>query len=125
MPDKPKPMPANLRGRGRYIAFKVISENKVNFDDVKTSIWHSILNFLGEYGSSKASTWISKTAYDDNKQIGLIRCSHDFVEEIRAALSLVERIGDTRVVIKVLGVSGTMKAARMKFLGETTLTSFA
>ena len=124
MTDKPKPMPPNLRGRARYIAFQVVSENKVSFDEMKTSIWHSILNFLGEYGSSQASAWISKTAYDDNKQIGLMRCSHEFVEEIRAALSLVERIGDIRVVIKVLGVSGTMKAARMKFLGETTLTSF-
>jgi ribonuclease P/MRP protein subunit POP5 len=121
---RPKPMPPSLRGRRRYIAYHVTSEEKILLQDLINSIWHSILNFLGEQGSSKADIWIAKNTYDDKRQMGLIRCSHLTVEHIRAALALIERIGDTRVVVKVLGVSGTIKAAKMKFFGETRLTEF-
>ena len=121
---RPKSLPPSLRGRRRYIAYQVISEEKILLQDLANSIWHSVLNFLGEHGSSKADMWIAKNIYDEKRQMGLIRCSHLSVEDIRASLALIERIGDTRVVVKVLGVSGTIKAAKVKFFGETRLTEF-
>ena len=121
---RPKSLPPSLRGRRRYIAYQMISEEKVLLQDLINGIWHSILNFLGEHGSSKADIWIARDIYDEKKQMGLIRCSHLSVEHIRASLALIERIGDARVVVKVLGVSGTIKAAKMKFFGETRLTEF-
>jgi ribonuclease P/MRP protein subunit POP5 len=121
---RPKPLPSSLRGRRRYIAYEVVSEEKVLIDDLMNTIWHTVLNFLGEHGTSKTDMLIAKDTYDENKQMGLIRCSHDNVEQIRASLALIERIGDVRVVFKVLGISGTMNAAKMKFFGETRLTEF-
>jgi len=123
--DRPKHLPSTLRERKRYIAFQVIAESKVDINDVFNSLWHSLLNFLGEYGVAQAGVWISKSNYDDSKQIGIIRCDHVSVEHIRASLSLIERIGDTRAIVKVLGVSGTIKAARKKFFGEVDLQTFA
>ena len=35
-----------------------------------------------------------------------------------------ERVGDKRMIIYTLGVSGTMKAAKRKFFGERTLEDF-
>ena len=121
---RPKPLPSSLRGRRRYIAYEVISQEKILLDDLMNTIWHTVLNFLGEQGTSKTDIWIAKDTFDDKKQTGLIRCSHDSVEQIRSSLALIERIGDVRVVFKVLGISGTMKAAKMKFFGETRLTEF-
>lgn len=121
---KPKPLPSSLRGRRRYIAFQVLSEGKFIFQDLANSIWHSLLNLLGELGAAQADIWIVKDTYDESKQIGIIRCSHDNVEQVRAALALIERIGDVRVVVKVLGISGSIKATKMKFFGETKLTEF-
>jgi ribonuclease P/MRP protein subunit POP5 len=121
---KPKPLPPSLRGRRRYIAYQVISEEKFLQDDLFNTMWHSVLNFLGEQGTSKTNMWIVKDSYDDKNQTGLIRCSHISVEHVRASLALIERIGDVRVVFKILGVSGTIKAAKMKFFGETKLTEF-
>ena len=122
--DRPKPLPSTLRRRKRYIAFQVISEEKIPTNDVINSIWHSLLNFLGEYGVAKAAVWISKANYDENKNIGIIRCSHVSVEHVRASLSMIQRIGDTRAIIKVLGVSGTIKAAKKKFFDEVDLYTF-
>ncbi len=124
MDKKPKPLPPSLRGRRRYIAYKIISEEKILFSDLVNTIWHSILNCLGELGASESEVWIAKDTYDEKKQVGIIRCSHKNVEKVRTALALIQRIGDIRVVVKVLGVSGTMKAAKVKFFGETKLTEF-
>lgn len=122
--DRPKPLPSTLRRRKRYIAFQVISENKIPINDVFNSIWHSLLNFLGEYGVANAAIWVTKTNYNEEKQIGIIRCSHLSVEHVRASLAMIQRIGDSRVIMKVLGVSGTIKAAKKKFFDEVDLYNF-
>jgi ribonuclease P/MRP protein subunit POP5 len=121
---KPKPLPPSLRGRKRYIAYQVISESQFLFQDFVNSVWHSLLNLLGEFGSSQAEIWIARDIYDEARQIGIIRCSHDNVEQVRTSLALIERIGDVRVILKVLGISGSIKATKMKFFGETRLTEF-
>jgi len=124
MEKRPKLLSPSLRSRKRYLAFQVLSEEKIKYEDLSNSIWHSLLNLLGEIGTSKAELWIVKNLYSDQKQLGLIRCSHIMVEQVRTALALIERIGDTRIIVNVLGVSGTMKAARKKFFGETDLKDF-
>ena len=102
----------------------VIGEENIIYNDLANAIWHSILNFLGEFGASKAEIWLVRNLYDGKKQAGIIRCSHKYLERIRASLSLIDRIGDTRFVVKVLGVSGTIKATQMKYFSETSLTEF-
>ncbi len=121
---RPGPLPDDIRGRRRYVAFQVISEQKILTQDLINTIWHSTLNLIGEFGASQSDLLFIKNIYDEKKQMGLIRCSHLMVEPVRAALALIQRIGDFRVVIKVIGISGTIKAAMKKFFGEKTLESF-
>lgn len=121
---RPKILPPSLRGRKRYIAYHILSQEKIIFQDVINTIWHSLLNLLGELGTSEADIWIIKDSYDENKQMGILRCSHTSVEQVRAALALIDRIGDVRVIVKVLGISGSIKATKMKFFGESRLTEF-
>jgi len=121
---RPKILPPSLRGRKRYIAYHIISQEKILFQDLINTIWHSLLNLLGELGTSETDLWIIKDSYDENKQMGILRCSHTSVEQLRAALALIDRIGDIRVIVKVLGVSGSIKATKMKFFGESRLTEF-
>lgn len=124
MVERPQTLSPTLRERRRYLAFKVISKNKIPLADISGAIWHSILNFLGELGTAQANVWLVKNVYDEKNQLGLIRCTHTAVEHVRAALALVNRIGDQRVIVKVIGVSGTIKAARKKYFGEKDLASF-
>lgn len=122
--DRPKPLPSTLRAKKRYIAFQVMSEKKILANDIFSGIWHSMLNFLGEYGVAKAGVWLLKTTYNEEKQLGLIKCNHDSVEHVRTGLAMMQRIGDSRVIVKVLGVSGTIKAAQKKFFDEVDLFNF-
>ena len=121
---RPQMLRPTLRERRRYLAFKVMSKEKIPVSDIAGAIWHSVLNFLGELGTAQANVWLVKKVYDEKNQMGLIRCNHTSVEHVRAALALVHRIGDQPVVIKVLGISGTIKAAQKKYFGEKDLASF-
>jgi|GEM_PF-230718 len=124
MEDKTKNLPPTLRENRRYLAFEIISEGKLDFGEILNAFWHSLLNLVGEVGASQANIWFVSDSWDEKNQRGLIRCDNKYVEYVRAALALIDRIGDKRVVPYTLGVSGTMKAARRKFFGERTLEDF-
>jgi len=122
---RPSMLPPTLRPRIRYLAYEVISDSKVEFNDVLNAIWFSSLSLLGELGASDAQIRIIRDTWNANKQLGLMRVSHTAIEPVRAALAFANRIGDTPVIIRILGVSGSIKGARKKFFGELDLESFA
>ena len=125
MTKRPKILPPTLRDKKRYLAYQVISDDKIEFAEINNSMWYSILSFLGEKGTAEADVWIIRNSYEEERKMGLIKCSHTSVEEVRTALALVKKIGENRVIIRVLGISGTMKAAKKKFFGERDLRDFA
>ena len=104
----------SLRERKRYISFKVISEEPISYPELESVFWETILEFLGEHGVSRTSVWLVKNLYREKEQIGVIRCNHTSVIPIIACLGLISRLGDKRVVIKVLKVSGTIKGLKLK-----------
>ena len=121
---EPKLLPPSLRSHKRYVIFEVISDTPVTYNDLVNAMWNSMLNFLGELESSKAMVWFIQNLYDEKNQKGVIKCRHDFVEGIRAILSLIQTVGETKVIIKILGVTGTIKSARNKYLLSKDLRSF-
>ena len=120
----PKILPSSLRSKSRYIVFEIISESPVEYDNFRDALWNSIINFLGEFGSSDANLRILKNLYDTKSQRGVIKCRHDMVEHVRTSLSLIAIIGESRVAIRIHGVTGTIKSARNKYLGMRDLRSF-
>lgn len=101
----------SLREKHRYISFKIISQEPVQYSDFEQALWHVLLELYGESGVSKTSFWLMKNLYDWREQQGVIRCNHRSVSRILAALGFVARLGDSKVVIKILKVSGTLKGA--------------
>jgi len=111
---KPKTLKPTLRERNRYILFQVISEEPIVYCDLESAIWNTCLNFFGELGSSQMSLWIIKNLYDEKKQIGVIRCNNKSVTKVLSALGLLNKLGDIRLTVKILKVSGTIKGLHMK-----------
>lgn len=124
MPDRPQHLSPSLREKRRYVAFKVHCAKPLQELDVNSAIYQAVLNFLGELGMAEASVFVLRGIYTPEKKIGLIRCAHTSVEHVRAAVALASRVGEEPIMIEVLGISGTIKAARRKYLGERILTSF-
>ena len=107
-----------MRSQKRYIVFEVISENKITYNDLMNSVWNSMLSFLGEFGSSDAKIWIVQNLYNEKEQTCVIKWPHDYVEQVRAVLSLIQMIGESKATVRIIGVTGTIKSAKTKYLGE-------
>lgn len=108
--EKLKILPPTLREKDRYIKFKILSENPVEYSDIESAIWNTFLDFYGEQGVSKQSLWLIKNLWDSREQVGVIRCNNKNVTQVLAGLGLVSRLGDSRIIFKILKVSGTIKS---------------
>lgn len=116
MNKKPKTLPPTLRDKQRYIAFQVIGERTFKSGEIKKAIWEASLRVLGELGTAKAKIWFIR--FDEKSQTGIVRCDRDYVEQVRFALTMLTQINGSKVIMRTLGVSGTIKRLKMKFLKE-------
>jgi ribonuclease P/MRP protein subunit POP5 len=107
--ERPKILLPSLREKERYVKFKVISEEPIQYSDLESAIWNSFLDFYGELGVSELSLWIIKNLWDEKEQVGVIKCNNKSVEKVLAGLGLISRLGDSRIIFKILKVSGTIK----------------
>lgn len=105
-------LPPTLRDKKRYIAFRINSDVIVKRSEVVGAIWYTILDFLGEQAASDLGFWIK----DFDNQQGFLVCRHNKVGEVIGSLTLVNEISNRKASITVLGVSGTLKALKKKFL---------
>jgi ribonuclease P/MRP protein subunit POP5 len=122
--ERPKILPPTLREKERYIVFEVVSESSIDYQDLSKAIWFSTTSFLGELGSAESQARLMKNLYNAKTQKGIIRCRHDRTEQVRAALTMVRKIGGKDSIIRVLGITGTIKSAKNKYLGFTDLKVF-
>jgi len=109
-----KPIPPTQRERNRYLAFEAISDSSFKRDEIIRAVQKSCLNFLGELGTSKTGLWLMD--WDSGKKKGILKVTHKTVDEARASMALVKEINRKPCILKVLGVSGTVKGAREKFI---------
>ncbi|NJE00400.1 ribonuclease P protein component 2 [Thermococcus sp. JdF3] len=114
MREKPKYLPPTLRDKHRYIAFQVIGERPFKKDEIKRAIWDASISALGTLGSARAKPWFIK--FDEKSQTGIVRVDRKHVEELRFAMTLVTEINGSRAIFRTLGVSGTIKRLKRKFL---------
>jgi len=121
---KPR-IPASLRERKRYLVFEIIApqneEEKeesccsncesyvVNERDLLRAIWEALYSLFGDVGVAACNIWLID--FDEKKGVGILRCSHRKVEEVRAALACI-KIGGRPLCIRVVRTTGTVKAAR-------------
>lgn len=108
---KLKPLLPSLREKKRYIAYEIISEHKLNLsaDMVEKSILESSLDYMGDYGMSKAGVMVMKNKY--RKQKGIIRVANKSADNLRASLALITHVNNTKVIVRSVGMSGILKKA--------------
>jgi ribonuclease P/MRP protein subunit POP5 len=100
----------SLRERKRYVLFKIISEEPINYTSFKELVNSTILKFYGELTFGKFGFKFLDERWNEKEQIGVVKCNHKFVPNIILAFGLLQRIGDSRINVKILKVSGTIKS---------------
>lgn len=108
-----KPILPSLKEKKRYLIYEVKAEKTLNFRDVKPELNKKMLEFLGELGYGKAGI-IIMDEFQNNK--GIIRMQTKSLDNVKIALTMVKKIGDQKVIVKSVGVSGILNKAKNKFL---------
>ncbi len=97
----------------RYLALKVECDGEFDRDSFQKNLIETYLRLYGEYGLSKANLKLLKLEEDG---LAILSVNHKALPQLRAALALIRELGGVRTVVHVLGVSGTIKRLKAKFL---------
>ncbi len=101
-----------LRQKKRYIVFEVKSSRPFSFPEIQEEVENALQLFLGQLGLAKASPLLLKETFQARKQRFIVKVSHKYVDELKAALTLSKKIKNTPVIIRSIITSGTLKKAR-------------
>lgn len=123
--DKPKKLPPSLRQPKRYVVFEIIAERPIEYGSFVSALWSKLFELYGDVGVSEMEMWIMENLFSIEKQRGAVKCHYKSVELLRTALTLINIISEVKVIVNVLGVTGTIKSAEKKFFGVTDISSFA
>ena len=104
--------------RRRYLAVKVDGDGVFLRGDVET-----LVRDLASKGQVNI-TFLRLIEYDPETGLGIVRCSHRSVDEVRLSLSASVEVGKRRATVRIFGVSGTIRALRRKFMRKSFGTSF-
>ena len=106
-----KPLLPSLKEKKRYVVFEVIGQpGRIRVADL---IMASASRLLGELGMARANIYVMNEKWDSGTRKGVLRVNRKYVEHAKAALALV----DEGLVMRAVGVSGTLKKAMGKFMG--------
>ncbi len=100
-----------MRFRRRYIAFEV-EGGRVSRGELRKAIEHSLRVSYPKIDQ----TMLKLAFFEASSKRGLFRCGHMQVDDLKVAISSVGKMGGGKASLRVLGVSGTIKAAKRKFL---------
>ncbi|MFH1134404.1 MAG: Rpp14/Pop5 family protein [Nanoarchaeota archaeon] len=103
-----KPLQPSAREKKRYIAFGVIGQ--CSKDGLIKAMQGALLDFLGQLGLAEAGAFIMPETYK-NGQI-VMRTGHRYVNEAKAAMSLITEIDSQEVIIYTKGISGLIHKAK-------------
>ncbi len=109
-----KRLPPSMRARQRYLVFEAMGA-QVGKEEVAKAVFSAGMRFLGENGYSKLKAWVLD--FDRERQKGIIRFAHNHKKAIKTVLLLTNEVGGKKVIIHTLGISGTIRKARQKWLG--------
>lgn len=98
--------------RRRYLMFQIASEVGPGEKTLEEAIIRGILTLYGLKGLSQANPQLIE--YDEKEKMGILRCSHTQLRQVRASLAYITSLEGLPASIQVKGVSGTLRALRRR-----------
>ena len=105
---KLKPILPTLRENKRYVAFKVISKEAIDFKYVKEAILAGLKDYVGNLGLSNAGLIIMDKLYNPSTQEGVVRVSNKYDSHFRESLALIKVINNQQVIVRRTKSSGVI-----------------
>ena len=110
---KGKPLLPTLRTKKRYVAYEVICDDAVEMKGVYQDIKKSYQDCFGQVGASFAGLMDTRII---NKNKGILKINHKYLDELRLAMANMKRLDEKPIIVHTVGVSG-MLAKTKKCIG--------
>ena len=94
-----------LREKKRYLVFEVIGN--ASCSDAVSAVKNSFSSLFGSLEAANAD--VSSVKSSGNKC--MIRTGRKYVDKVKAALAIVKKVDDSKVILRSIGVSGSVKNA--------------
>jgi RNase P/RNase MRP subunit POP5 len=101
------------RVKRRYLAVQLEIDGTPSEKEFMDAVWGSVVRFYGEVGASLTS--MALISFDTSRKVVVVRTSLEMLDSVRASLSCITCVAGKEVVVRVLAVSGTIKALFGKF----------
>ena len=107
-----KPLKPTLRGKKRYVQFRLFADKNFDERSVERCIFST---FLALYGSTGvASQNLRLIRFNNGTNLGILRCSLPTLVEVKSGLLFLREINGIAVIPKILSVSGSLKKLKSK-----------
>jgi ribonuclease P/MRP protein subunit POP5 len=103
-------LPATLREKRRYIAFKVRSRKRFKQHQLAAAITQNCLELFGAFGMARIAPKL--VAFYPDKQAGILRCERSHVKHAKLCITMLSTVEGHRLVPKIVITSGTIKKAK-------------
>ena len=108
-------MRKTLRKQWRYIFFKLDMVNSsIDTKTLSHELSKAVLRFFGEYLFGDVA--FKLVEYEPGKMSGTIKVDRKYVNQMLGCIALISKINGAPTHVKAIGVSGTLRAGREKFL---------
>lgn len=98
--------------RRRYIGVRIESQGELEGRGLAAALSGSLVRLFGEYGSSLAD--LRLVDYQPGSRCAVFRCNHRAVEMARALIAALKDVDGEKTALRVVYVSGTLKALRKR-----------
>ncbi|MFC7210070.1 Rpp14/Pop5 family protein [Natronoarchaeum sp. GCM10025321] len=117
-----KHLPKHFRPRWRYLAVALESTPDADLSRgaFQRELWYAAQNLVGDTGSADADLTVLDFSFSDGQGETVVRVRHGHGTEARAALACIDSINTHSVGVRVIGISGTIRACEEKYLGRQT-----
>lgn len=106
-------MISSLRERKRYLAFEIISEQKMlDYSYVSESIYDSLESLVGMLGSAQAGVLVLEELWKSDLQKGIIKVNNRYVDKLKSSLAMIGEINNQKVIVRSIKVSGNIKKVK-------------
>jgi RNase P/RNase MRP subunit POP5 len=96
------------RVKRRYLAVQLDCEGVPDERDLIDAVWCSVTRLYGEVGASLSGLVL--ISLDVERKVAVVRCNLASLPVVRAGLASVVAVAGKPAALRVLAVSGTLKA---------------
>jgi len=102
----------SLREKKRYLVFEVISRNRITREHIMGTVKSAYMSFLGQLEAGKAGVMVLGECYDEDRQRGIIKVGHAYLDRLRASLTLARQSRGEPIIIRSLLATGILGKAK-------------